>query len=78
MVDGQPLSVNEDQEGTVSVDPGFGKTGFPTDFLLSKSPVSGFDFMQTNNTIRTAGRTNPLITPPQVPSTFPTYYYTTF
>jgi hypothetical protein len=34
--------------------------------------------VQTNNTIRTAGRTNPLITPPQVPATFPTYYYTTF
>ncbi len=78
MVDGQPLALNEDQEGTVSVDPGFGKTGLPADFLLAKSPVSGFDFTQTNNTIRTAGRTNPLITPPQVPPTFPTYYYTTF
>jgi hypothetical protein len=77
-VNGQPLPMNEDPEGTVTVNPGFGHTGKATDFLLSKSPVSGFDFMQTNNTIKTAGRTNPLIQPPQVPPTFPTYYFTTF
>ncbi len=78
LVNGQPLPMNEDPEGTVTVDPGFGNTGQATDFLLSKSPVSGFDFMQTNNTIKTAGRTNPLIMPPQVRPTFPTYYYTAF
>ena len=65
-------------KGTVSVDPGFRNTGKATDFLLSKSPVPGFDFVQTNDTIKTAGRTNPLIEPPHVPPTFPTYYYTTF
>jgi hypothetical protein len=78
VVDGQRLPMNEDPEGTVTVDPGFGNTGLPTDFLLSKSPMSSFDYAQTNDAIRTAGRTNPLITPPPVPSTFPTYYYTTF
>jgi hypothetical protein len=77
-VNGHSLPMNEDPEGTVSVDPEFGNTGQATDFLLSKSPVSGFDQAQTNNTIKTAGRTNPLITPPHVPATFPTYYYTTF
>jgi hypothetical protein len=70
--------MNEDPEGTVTVDPGFGKTGQATDFLLTKSPVSGFDQAQTNNTIKTAGRTNPLIIPPPVLPTFPTYYFTSF
>ena len=78
MVHGKPLPMNEDPEGTVTVDPGFGNSGLPTDFLLTKSPVSGFDYSQTNNTIKTAGRTNPLFKPPQAPPTFPTYYYTTF
>ncbi len=78
LVNGHPLPMNEDPEGTVSVDPGFGNSGLPTDFLLTKSPISGFDYTQTNDTIKTAGRTNPLITAPQVPATFPTYYYTTF
>ncbi len=78
LVNGQPLSMNEDPEGTATVDPGFGNTGHATDFLLSKSPVAGFDFRQTNNTIKTAGRTNPLIVAPQVLPTFPTYYFTTF
>ncbi len=77
-VDGRELSMNEDAEGTVTVDPGFGHTGQAADFLLSRSPVSGFDFMQTNKTIKTAGRTNPRIKPPQVLPTFPTYYYSTF
>ena len=70
--------MNEDAEGTVTVDPGFGSTGLPTDFLLSKSPMPGFDDTQTNDTINTAGRTNPSIYPPAVPPTFPTYYYTAF
>jgi hypothetical protein len=77
-VNGQPLSMNEDAEGTVSVDPGFGNTGLSSDFSLSEAPVSGFDYTQTNDTIKTAGRTNPLIQPPTVPPTFPTYDYTAF
>ena len=78
LVNGKSLSMNEDEEGTVTVDPGFGNTGLPTDFLLSKSPVAGFDYTQTNSTITTAGRTSHVLRPPQVPGTFPTYYYTTF
>ncbi len=78
LVHGKPLPMNEDQEGTVSVDPGFGNTGQPTDFLLTRSPVSGFDYFQTNNTIKTAGRTSKVIKPPQVLPTFPTYHYTNF
>jgi hypothetical protein len=78
MVNGSALPMNEDPEGTVTVDPGFGSTGQPTDFLLSQSPITGFDYTQTNSTINTAGRTNPLIKPPTVPPTFPTYYYTSF
>ncbi len=78
LVNGHSLPMNEDAEGTVSVDPGFGTSGLPTDFLLTKSPMSGFDYTQTNDTIKTAGRTNPLIEPPQVPPTFPTYFYTAF
>ena len=77
-VNGHSLPMNEDAEGTVTVDPEFGKTGLPTDFLLSRSPVTGFDYLQTNDTINGAGRTNPVIVPPQVPPTFPTYYFTTF
>jgi len=77
LVNGKPLAMNEDPQASVA-DPGFGTTGLPTDFLLSQSPVAGFDYVLTNATIQTAGRTNPLINPPQVPHTFPTYYYTTF
>jgi hypothetical protein len=78
LVNGSGLPMNEDAEGTVTVDPGFGTTGLPTDFLLSKAPMPGFDYSQTNGTIKTAGRSNPLMQPPIVPATFPTYYYTTF
>ncbi len=78
LVNGEHLAMNEDLEGTVTVDPGFGNTGLPTDFLLTRSPVAGFDYIQTNETIRHAGRTNPLIQPAIVPNTFPTYYYTAF
>jgi hypothetical protein len=77
-VDEKPLPMNEDQEGTVSVNPEFGHSGRPTDFLLSKSPVTGFDYNLTNSTIRTAGRTVHLLQVPQVSPTFPTYYYATF
>lgn len=78
LVNGSALPMNEDPEGSVTVDPGFGSTGQPTDFLLTESPISGFDNTQTNSTINTAGRTNPVIKPPAVPPTFPTYYYTSF
>ncbi|HXM61830.1 MAG TPA: right-handed parallel beta-helix repeat-containing protein [Terriglobales bacterium] len=78
LVKGKPIAMDEDAEGTVTVNPGFGHSGSATDFLLSKSPVTGFDFAETNSTIKTAGRINPWIHPPAVPPTFPTYYYTTF
>ena len=78
LVHGQHLPMNEDEEGTVTVDPGFDNTGLPSDYLLSKSPVNGFDNNETNSTINNAGRTNPALTAPTVPPTFPTYYYTTF
>ena len=74
-INGQPLTVHEDVGGTVSVNPGFGNTGQPSDFLLSSAPVSGFDFSLTNDTINNAGRNNPVIQPPVVPPTFPTYAY---
>ncbi|MGH9498802.1 MAG: hypothetical protein ACRD3L_06630, partial [Terriglobales bacterium] len=78
MVDGQPLPVREDTQGTAKVDPGFGNSGQATDFLLSSTPISGFDYTLTNDTINNAGRTDPVITPPPVPDTFPTYYYSDF
>ena len=78
IVNGQPLPMSEDSEGTVNVDPGFGATGLPADFLLSKSTVAGFDYSLTNDTINAAGRTNPVIQPPQVHATFPTYDFTSF
>jgi hypothetical protein len=78
LVKGKPLAMDEDAEGTVSVNPGFGHSGAASDFLLSRSPVTGFDIAETNSTIKTAGRTNPSIHPPVVGPTFPTYYYTTF
>ncbi len=33
--------MNEDKTGTATVDPGFGKTGRPQDFLLKKNPIPG-------------------------------------
>jgi hypothetical protein len=75
VVNGQPLPMKEDPGGTATVDPGFGDTGEPTDYLLSHSPVAGFNYIQTNNTINNAGRNNPVIMPPTVPDTYPTYYY---
>lgn len=49
----------------------------------SKNPVAGFDYTRTNDTrtndtIRNAGRDHPLIHPPKVPHTFPTYTFTEF
>jgi hypothetical protein len=60
------------------VNPGFGNTGKPSDFLLTKNPVAGFDYTKTNDTIRHAGREHPVIQPPEVPPTFPTYTFTEF
>ncbi len=77
-VHGNPQAMNEDPEGSVSTDPGFGHSGLPTDFLLTHSPVSGFNYLQTNLTVRHAGRTSFAIQPPVVPETFPTYAYTSF
>jgi hypothetical protein len=75
LVNGKPLPMKEDPDGTATVNPGFGDSGQPTDFLLSGSPINGFNYILTNETINNAGRSNPLITPPTVPDTFPTYYY---
>ncbi len=76
-VNGQNIEVQEDAGGTVSTNPGFRNAGLPTDFLLNKNPVAGFDYTETNKTINTAGRTNPVFFPPTVPGTFPTFYYST-
>jgi len=78
IVNGQPLAMNEDQKGTASVDPGFGSSGQPTDFLLSNAPLPGFSNDATNDTINNAGRNNPQLTAPVVPATFPTYYFSNF
>jgi len=78
LVNGKPLSMNEDPEGTVSVNPGFSNSGQAGDFLLSGSPVAGFDYTKTNDTIHNAGRNNPVIKPPNLPATFPAYDYTSF
>jgi hypothetical protein len=75
---GIPPAMDEDQTGTVTANPGFGKTGKPTDFLLSVNPVPGFDYTKTNDTILHAGRSTSVIMPPEVPATFPTYKFTSF
>jgi hypothetical protein len=63
----------EDVTGTASINPGFGKTRQPADYLLSRNPVAGFDYTKTNDTIRNAGRSHPVIMPPRVSPTFPIY-----
>jgi hypothetical protein len=78
LVNGKPLAMSEDPEGTVSVNPGFSHRGQAGDFLLSGSPVAGFDYIKTNDTIHNAGRNNPVINPPSGPATFPAYAYTSF
>ena len=78
LVNGVPIQMNEDLTGTVSVNPGFGSTGQAADFLLTNTPVPGFNVTQTNETINSAGRNNPLITVPPVPGTVPTYVYSAF
>jgi hypothetical protein len=75
---GPPGGMNLDTTGTASVDPKFGHTGKPTDFLLQASPVRGFDYTKTNDTIMHAGRTNPAIKPPTVIHTLPAYSYTDY
>ena len=70
--------LNEDTQGTASVNPGFGKAQTPRDYLLAKNPVAGFDFLKTNDTIKNAGRSHPVIMPPKVPATFPTYHLEDF
>ena len=70
--------MNEDAGGAVTVNPGFGNSGLAVDYMLSSSPVAGFDFSKTNDTILHAGRKNPVIMPPVVPATYPTYSFTTF
>ncbi len=75
---GPPGGMNLDTTGTASVDPGFGHTGKPTDFLLKSNPVHGFDYTKTNDTILHAGRTNPVIKPPNVIHTLPAYSYTDY
>jgi hypothetical protein len=71
-------AMKEDVAGTASTDPGFGKTHQPKDYLLSKSPVAGFDFSKTNDAIQHAGRSHPVIMPPRVTATFPTYSFQDF
>jgi hypothetical protein len=78
VVGGGPLPVNEDAGGTATVNPGFGNSGLPADYQLSLAPVSGFNFAATNDTIQNAGRSNPVIVPPMVPETYPTYSFTQF
>jgi len=78
LVKGSPLQVNEDAAGTASVNPGFGSSGLPADYQLSVAPVAGFNYSNTNDTILNAGRNNPVIVPPSVPGTYPTYNFTQF
>lgn len=75
---GPPGGMNLDTTGTASVDPKFGHTGSPKDFLLQQNPVPGFDYTKTNDTILHAGRINPVIKPAKVIHTFPAYSYTEY
>jgi hypothetical protein len=59
------------QGGAVSVNPGFGNKGNPSDFLLSRRPITEFYCRLTNNTILHAGPNHPAIMPPRVPQTYP-------
>ena len=52
-----------------------GKTHQPKDYLLTQSPVAGFDYTKTNDTIKNAGRSHPMIMPPGVPATFLTFSF---
>jgi hypothetical protein len=70
--------MKEDVAGTTTVNPGFGNSGLPADYILSASPLAGFSFVNTNDTILLAGRSSPVIVPPTVPQTYPTYAFTQF
>jgi hypothetical protein len=78
LVNGSPLAMNEDPGATASVDPGFGAATLPEDFLLTRNPVAGFDYTLTNDTILHAGRDQPVIQPPPVPHTYPTFYFPSY
>lgn len=78
LVNGSPLPLNEDPGGAASVDPNFGAAAVPTDFMLSRNPVAGFDYTLTNDTILNAGRNQPVIQPPPVPQTYPTFYFSSY
>ena len=78
-----PVAMNEDAGGTVAVNPQtinptFGNSNSPTDYLLNSAPLPGFNNAATNDTINNAGQTNPSPSPGIVPATFPTYNYATF
>jgi len=75
---GVPPAMHEDATGAVTVNPGFGNSGQPVDYLLTANPIAGFDFTRTNDTVLHAGRSNPVIPVPTVPATFPTYHFTDF
>jgi uncharacterized protein (TIGR03437 family) len=78
LVNGSPLAMNEDPGGTATVDPGFGAASAPADLLLTRNPVAGFDYTLTNSTILQAGRNQPVIEPPIVPQTYPTFYFPSY
>jgi len=74
-VSGTPVTMSEDMGGAIG-DPHFANPAHPgDDYTLASPPVQGFDPAQTNDTLQHAGRTNPLVNPPVVPRTFPTYGY---
>jgi uncharacterized protein (TIGR03437 family) len=77
-LNGKPFQMKEDVAGTTTVNPGFGNSGLPADYILSASPLAGFSFVNTNDTILLAGRSSPVIVPPTVPQTYPTYAFTQF
>jgi hypothetical protein len=67
--------LNEDPDGAVAVDPGFGAAAVAGDFVLARNPVAGFDYTLTNDTIANAGRVQPAIIVAPVPGTYPTFYF---
>jgi len=78
-----PVAMNEDAGGTVavnpqSINPTFGNSNNPSDYMLNSAPLPGFNNKATNDTINNAGQTNASPSPGIVPATFPTYTYATF
>ena len=76
--EGSAPAMSEDEAGTASIDPGFGSTGTPADFVLAGAPIAGFDPSQTNATITTAGRLQPGPALAPVPPTYPTFAFTAY